>query len=69
MGQFNNFAEFLAMDGYAFYVWMSYGLAILSVVALVIYSRWARKKVVANIKRQQTVARYRQNKPQSEMHL
>ncbi len=35
--QFNSFAEFLNMGGYAFYVWLSYGIS----TALIIYLIWA----------------------------
>lgn len=69
MGQFTSFSEFLKMDGYAFYVWTSYGLSIAVLVALVVYSRWSRKKVVQGIKRQQQLAQHRQQNKHSGMRL
>ncbi len=35
--QFNSFAEFLNMGGYAFYVWLSYGIS----TGLIVYLIWA----------------------------
>jgi heme exporter protein D len=43
--QFNSFAEFINMGGYAFYVWLSYGVS----VALIIYL------IFASIRRNKTV--------------
>ncbi len=43
--QFNSFAEFINMGGYAFYVWLSYGVS----AALIIYL------LFASIRRNKTV--------------
>lgn len=38
-----NWSEFFAMNGYGFYVWGSYGLALLVMVAEIILVRHKRK--------------------------
>lgn len=43
--------EFLAMGGYAFYVWSSFGLTFLVMAAIVIATRMQRRRVVAAVKR------------------
>jgi heme exporter protein D len=46
-----NWAEFFDMGGYAFFVWTSYGLFFVIVVANVISPILQRKKIIARIKR------------------
>ncbi|MCG6937988.1 MAG: heme exporter protein CcmD [Gammaproteobacteria bacterium] len=46
-----NWSEFFNMGGYAFYVWTSYGLFILVIVANIISPMMQRKKVISHIKR------------------
>ena len=46
-----NWAEFFDMGGYAFFVWTSYGLTLVVMVANVIAPIMQRKKVIARIKR------------------
>ena len=46
-----NWTEFFHMGGYAFFVWTSYGLAFVVVVANIIAPLMQRKKVVKQIKR------------------
>lgn len=46
-----NWAEFFHMGGYAFYVWASYGLALVIVLANIISPLLQRKKVIKQIKR------------------
>jgi len=46
-----NWSEFFDMGGYAFFVWMSYGLTLIVVVANIVSPIMQRKKVIARIKR------------------
>ncbi len=46
-----NWAEFFHMGGYAFFVWTSYGLTFIVVVANIISPIMQRKKVISRIKR------------------
>jgi len=44
-------AEFLHMGGYAFFVWTSYGLATIVLVANVILPIQRKKEIMNNLKR------------------
>lgn len=61
--QFDNFSTFLDMGGYGFYVWLSYGITMALLVALVIVSLGGRKKLLHDIvqkqKREQKLKEYR----------
>lgn len=46
---FSSFSEFFAMGGYGFYVWLAYGVSLLSVVLLVVNSVNQRKKIFAQV--------------------
>ena len=46
-----NWSEFFDMGGYAFFVWTSYGLTLLVVVANIVSPIMQRKKVISRIKR------------------
>ena len=46
-----NWSDFFHMGGYAIYVWTSYGLALLLVVANIVSPIIERKRVIARIKR------------------
>jgi heme exporter protein D len=46
-----NWSDFFHMGGYAVFVWTSYGLALLLVVANVVSPIIERKRVIARIKR------------------
>ena len=46
-----NWSEFFNMGGYAFYVWTSYGLAFIIVLANIVSPIMQRKKVIKRIKR------------------
>ena len=43
--------EFFAMGGYAFYVWMSYGIALVVLVANLISPLMQRRRLLADIAR------------------
>ncbi len=46
-----NWSEFFNMGGYAFFVWTSYGLTLLVIVANIVSPLMQRKKVISRIKR------------------
>lgn len=46
-----NWADFFHMGGYAIYVWVSYGLALVMVIANIVSPIIERKRVIARIKR------------------
>ncbi|HHO59570.1 MAG TPA: heme exporter protein CcmD [Thiotrichales bacterium] len=46
-----NWSEFFDMGGYAFYVWTSYALTLVLVVANIVLPVMQRKKVIARVKR------------------
>ncbi|MDM7861959.1 heme exporter protein CcmD [Alteromonas sp. ASW11-36] len=47
--QFDSFSEFLNMGGYGFFVWLSFGITAAAMVAIVIESRLAQKRLVREI--------------------
>lgn len=51
--QFNSFAEFVAMDGHGFFVWLSYGITILLFVLLTAYSLAGHKSTIKQINQRQ----------------
>lgn len=48
--QFNSVAEFLAMGGYGFYVWLSFGSCALILLGLVVNSLLAKKHLLNEVK-------------------
>ena len=46
-----SWSDFFHMGGYAVYVWTSYGLTLVMVVANIVMPMWQRRKVIARIKR------------------
>ncbi len=46
-----NWSEFFHMGGYAFFVWTSYALTLVVVLANIISPMVQRKKIIARIKR------------------
>ncbi|GAA5193477.1 heme exporter protein CcmD [Ferrimonas gelatinilytica] len=65
--QFASLAEFFDMGGYAFYVWLSYGSAVIAIGGLIIHSARKRKSVLAQIaQKQEREARLRQHRSQTQ---
>jgi heme exporter protein D len=46
-----NLTEFLHMGGYAFYVWTSYGIALLTLLVNIVVPLRQRKKLLSDIAR------------------
>ena len=53
MMQFSSFAEFIAMGGHGFYVWLSYGVSIALLILLVFFSVTKNKSIIKQIQRRQ----------------
>jgi heme exporter protein D len=51
--QFDNISAFLNMGGYAFYVWLSYGVSAFLIVILVLSSKANNRKVIKKIAQRQ----------------
>ena len=50
--QFNSFAEFLAMDKYGFYVWLSYGVSFIAMGGLIWLSRREEQQILQGVKKE-----------------
>lgn len=50
---FSSFADFLAMGGYAFYVWLSLATTLVVLLGLVGYSLWQHHALLQAVRRQQ----------------
>ncbi len=65
--QFDSFQDFLHMGGYGFYVWLSFGVSALAMLAIVVDSILAKTRVHEALKAQQARAeRIRKSKNQSK---
>ena len=46
---FESFSDFIAMGGYGFYVWLAYGVSLLSVFVLILNTTHKRKKIFKQV--------------------
>jgi len=46
-----SWSEFFAMGGYAFFVWTSYGIALVVILLNIVMPMIERKKVISRVKR------------------
>jgi heme exporter protein D len=53
----SSFSEFLHMGGYAFYVWMSYGIAALVLAANILLPLSRRNRLLADLRRRANARR------------
>lgn len=67
--QFDSIQDFFAMGGYALYVWWSVGLAVVLVLALIIWSKAQRKSAIAHIEQAKQIEQLRKTQVNSEMTL
>ena len=64
---FESFSAFLAMGGYGFFVWLSYGVSILVVTAFVMYINVDKRNLIKEVRAQAArKARIQQAKEQSQ---
>ncbi len=47
---FSSFSDFIHMGGYAFYVWLAYGITFGGMILIVISEYMASKKIIREIK-------------------
>lgn len=50
---FQSWSDLIHMGGYGFYVWLSYGLSFIAIVALIIQSLVGKSAVLKSVKREQ----------------
>ncbi|AMQ42215.1 heme exporter protein CcmD [Aeromonas veronii] len=46
---FASFSDFMAMGGYAFYVWLSFGLTLVCLVGIIISTRMKTRSLLAEL--------------------
>ena len=46
---FASFSDFLAMGGYAFYVWLSFGLTLICLIGIVISTRMKTRSLLGEL--------------------
>ncbi|HDO1322357.1 TPA: heme exporter protein CcmD [Aeromonas veronii] len=50
---FASFSDFLAMGGYAFYVWLSFGLTLVCLVGIIISTRMKTRSLLGELRSKQ----------------
>lgn len=50
--QFNSLSEFIAMGGYGFFVWLSYGACAVIMLGMLFASKRAHKNILKEVKAQ-----------------
>ncbi|MGL6624084.1 heme exporter protein CcmD [Aeromonas jandaei] len=50
---FASFSDFLAMGGYAFYVWLSFGLTLICLIGIVISTRMKTRSLLGELRSKQ----------------
>ncbi|MCV3282665.1 heme exporter protein CcmD [Aeromonas veronii] len=50
---FASFSDFFAMGGYAFYVWLSFGLTLVCLVGIIISTRMKTRSLLAELRSKQ----------------
>ncbi|WP_421224683.1 heme exporter protein CcmD [Aeromonas jandaei] len=50
---FASFSDFLAMGGYAFYVWLSFGLTLVCLIGIVISTRMKTRSLLCELRSKQ----------------
>jgi len=64
---FDSFSDFLQMGGYAFYVWLAFGVTFASLVGVYWEQNWRIKRLQSQVRmeheRSQRIKKARQQKP------
>lgn len=50
--QFDSFSDFIAMGGYGFYVWLSFGTCALILLGILLSSLRDKKQILASVEQQ-----------------
>ena len=50
---FASFSDFMAMGGYAFYVWLSFGLTLVCLVGIIIFTRMKTRSLLGELRSKQ----------------
>ncbi|MCE9952452.1 heme exporter protein CcmD [Aeromonas allosaccharophila] len=50
---FASFSDFMAMGGYAFYVWLSFGLTLVCLVGIIISTRMKTRSLLGELRSKQ----------------
>ncbi|MBB1295853.1 heme exporter protein CcmD [Pseudoalteromonas sp. SR41-7] len=50
--QFDSFSDFIAMGGYGFYVWLSFGTCALILLGILVNSLGDTKRIMASVEQQ-----------------
>ncbi|MBH0025674.1 heme exporter protein CcmD [Pseudoalteromonas sp. SWN29] len=50
--QFDSFSDFIAMGGYGFYVWLSFGTCVLILLGILVNSLRDTKRIMASVEQQ-----------------
>ncbi len=50
--QFDSFSDFIAMGGYGFYVWLSFGTCALILLGILVGSLRDTKRIIASVEQQ-----------------
>lgn len=50
---FDSFSEFIAMGGYGFFVWLSFGVTFIAMLAIVVESKLAYKQLFTQLEKEQ----------------
>ena len=59
---FESWSDFIQMGGYGFYVWLAYGISLLSILVLALQSLWGRNSVLTEVRRdERRAARLKQS--------
>ena len=66
--QFDSFSDFIAMGGYGFYVWLSFGTCALILLCILVSSLNDTKRIMASVQQQaEREARIKQAKQEQQL--
>ncbi|HEA15439.1 MAG: heme exporter protein CcmD [Pseudoalteromonas prydzensis] len=66
--QFDSFSDFIAMGGYGFYVWLSFGTCALILLGILVSSLNDTKRIMASVQQQaEREARIQQAKQEQQL--
>ncbi|MEH8117890.1 heme exporter protein CcmD [Aeromonas allosaccharophila] len=66
---FASFSDFMAMGGYAFYVWLSFGLTLISLIGIIVSTRMKTRSLLNELRSKQAREERRKAAQQMENTL